>query len=91
MYSTLLACGVEPSKTTVFIQSQVPQHAELSWILGCITPHYLLNSMIQYKEKKLKNDNPSLGLYSYPVLMASDIILYKATKVPVGSDQIQHL
>lgn len=85
----MLACGVDPEKTVLFVQSHVPEHTELCWILSCIAPQNWLNVMVQYKEKG--NASSSLGLYSYPVLMAADIILYKASKVPVGSDQLQHL
>lgn len=73
----------------LFIQSQVKEHAELCWILGCIGPQHWLNIMIQYKEKS--HENSSLGIYSYPTLMAADILLYRASYVPVGEDQRQHL
>lgn len=75
--------------THLFVQSEVKEHAELCWILGCIGPQNWLNMMIQYKEKRSKNS--SLGIYSYPVLMTADILLYKANFVPVGEDQKQHL
>jgi tryptophanyl-tRNA synthetase len=84
-----LACGLDPKKSTLFVQSEVPQHAELAWVLGTITPMGWLNRMTQFKEKSAENEN--LGLYSYPVLMAADILLYRADLVPVGEDQKQHL
>lgn len=92
MVATYIAAGIDPVKNTIFAQSSVPAHAELGWILGCITPLGWLNRMTQFKEKAgKKRDQVSLGLYSYPVLMAADILLYKATHVPVGHDQKQHL
>lgn len=87
--STYLACGLDPKKTTLFVQSEVPEHAELAWILSTMTPMGWLNRMTQFKEKSANNED--LGLYSYPVLMASDILLYKTDLVPVGEDQKQHL
>ncbi|KAL9969389.1 hypothetical protein ACROYT_G021600 [Oculina patagonica] len=88
----LLACGVNPEKSILFQQSQVSQHAELAWILGCLAPTGFLNRMHQWKTKGSENKEKScLGLYSYPVLMAADILLYKATHVPIGEDQLQHL
>eukprot|EP00744_Colponema_vietnamica_P029439 GILI01045326.1.p1 GENE.GILI01045326.1~~GILI01045326.1.p1 ORF type:complete len:387 (-),score=84.17 GILI01045326.1:40-1146(-) len=89
--ATLLACGLDPKKMVLFRQSEVPEHCELSWILGCITPMSWLARMTQFKEKKGKSDDAKLGLFSYPVLMAADILLYRATDVPVGDDQRQHL
>jgi tryptophanyl-tRNA synthetase len=87
-----IACGIDPKKSIIFPQSAVSAHAELAWILGCHTPLGWLNRMTQFKEKTGKNrDNASLGLYGYPVLMAADILAYKATHVPVGEDQKQHL
>jgi tryptophanyl-tRNA synthetase len=87
-----IAAGIDPKKSTLFAQSAVPMHAELGWILGTQTPLGWLNRMTQYKEKTAKSrDLQMLGLYSYPVLMAADILLYKATHVPVGEDQKQHL
>lgn len=87
-----IACGIDPKKSAIFHQSSVAAHAELSWLLGCMTPLGWLNRMTQFKEKAgKKKDQASLGLYSYPVLMAADILLYKATHVPVGDDQKQHL
>ena len=87
-----LASGINPEKTIIFNQSSVSAHAELTWLLSCFTPIGWLNRMTQFKEKAGKRkDNAVLGLYSYPVLMASDILAYKATHVPVGEDQKQHL
>ena len=87
-----LASGINPKKTIIFNQSSVSAHTELTWLLSCFTPIGWLNRMTQFKEKAGKRkDNAVLGLYSYPVLMASDILSYKATHVPVGEDQKQHL
>jgi tryptophanyl-tRNA synthetase len=87
-----LASGIDPKKSVIFNQSQVPGHAELAWVLNCICRMGWLNRMTQFKEKSGKNsENVSSGLFTYPILMASDILLYKATHVPVGSDQKQHL
>ena len=87
-----IACGIDPEKNTIVIQSHVPQHAELMWILSSITYMGELNRMTQFKDKsKKQNTNINLGLYSYPVLMAADILLYQADLVPVGADQKQHL
>jgi len=87
-----LACGIDPAHSTVFVQSQVPAHSELCWLLNCVTPLNWLERMIQFKEKALKQgDQVSAGLLDYPVLMAADILLYDADRVPVGEDQKQHL
>jgi tryptophanyl-tRNA synthetase len=87
-----LACGIDPKKSIIFNQSQVAGHAELAWILNCVCRVGWLNRMTQFKEKSGKNsENMSSGLFTYPTLMAADILLYKATHVPVGSDQKQHL
>jgi len=87
-----IAAGIDPDKNILFNQSSVSGHAELNWILTCHTPLGWLNRMTQFKEKAGKQkDNAVLGLYAYPVLMAADILLYKATHVPVGEDQKQHL
>jgi tryptophanyl-tRNA synthetase len=87
-----IACGIDPDKTAIFPQSQVPEHAELTWILSCHTPLGWLNRMTQFKEKAGKHrEEAMLGLYGYPVLMAADILVYKAAHVPVGEDQKQHL
>jgi len=87
-----IAAGIDPERCVIFNQSTVPGHAELAWLLGCLTPLGWLNRMTQFKEKAGKHrEEAGLGLYSYPVLMAADILLYKATHVPVGEDQKQHL
>ena len=87
-----LACGLDPERSTVFVQSQVAAHSELCWLLNCVTPLNWLERMIQFKEKAVKQgDNVSVGLLDYPVLMAADILLYNADLVPVGEDQRQHL
>ena len=87
-----IACGIDPEKSTIFIQSQVPEHAQLSWVLNCYTQMGELNRMTQFKDKSARNvSNINVGLYSYPVLQAADILLYQANEVPVGEDQKQHL
>lgn len=87
-----LACGIDLAYSTIFVQSQVTAHSELAWLLNCITPLNWLERMIQFKEKALKQgENVSVGLLDYPILMAADILLYDADKVPVGEDQKQHL
>ena len=90
--AAFLASGIDPEKHIVFNQSQVAQHAELAWVFNCVARMGWLNRMTQFKEKAGKNrENASVGLFSYPSLMAADILLYKATHVPVGDDQKQHL
>jgi tryptophanyl-tRNA synthetase len=92
MAAALLACGLDPARCTLFVQSHVPAHAELGWIFNCIARLGWLNRMTQFKDKAGKNsENSSAGLYVYPNLMAADILAYKATSVPVGDDQKQHL
>ncbi|MBD0389459.1 MAG: tryptophan--tRNA ligase [Nostoc sp. C3-bin3] len=87
-----LACGLDLNHSTIFVQSHVSAHSELTWLLNCITPLNWLQDMIQFKEKAVKQaENVSAGLLDYPVLMAADILLYQADKVPVGEDQKQHL
>ena len=87
-----LACGIDPQKSTIFMQSHVPEHAQLSWVLNCYAQMGELNRMTQFKDKSAKNENNiNVGLYSYPVLQAADILVYQADKVPVGEDQKQHL
>ena len=87
-----IASGIKPEKSIIFCQSSIPSHSELAWILSCHTPIGWLNRMTQFKDKAGKNkEKAPLGLYSYPVLMAADILLYKSTHVPVGEDQKQHL
>ncbi|WP_422486820.1 tryptophan--tRNA ligase [Gudongella sp. DL1XJH-153] len=90
--SMYMACGIDPEKSTLFVQSHVPAHAELSWVLNTITYMGQLNRMTQFKEKSKKSDeNLNAGLFTYPVLMAADILLYQTDFVPVGEDQKQHL
>lgn len=88
----LIASGIDPEKSILFNQSRVPQHTELAWIFNCVARLGWLNRMTQFKEKAGKNrENATVGLYAYPTLMAADILTYKATHVPVGEDQKQHL
>jgi tryptophanyl-tRNA synthetase len=90
--AAFLACGIDPKKNIVFNQSQVAEHAELAWVLNCVARLGWLNRMTQFKEKAGKDrENASVGLYAYPNLMAADILVYRATHVPVGEDQKQHL
>ncbi len=92
MVATYMACGLDPKVCHLFKQSDVPAHTQLSWIFSSITPMGWLNRMTQFKEKAGKNlETTCLGLYAYPVLMAADILVYKATHVPVGDDQKQHV
>jgi tryptophanyl-tRNA synthetase len=97
MLAELIACGIDPQKSILFIQSLVPQHAELTWILSCVASYGELSRMTQFKDKSElieegdKNKFISAGLFTYPVLQAADILIYKADLVPVGRDQIQHL
>ncbi|KGL56546.1 MULTISPECIES: tryptophan--tRNA ligase [Pantoea] len=87
-----LACGIDPEKSTIFVQSHVPEHTQLSWILNCYTYFGELNRMTQFKDKSSRyEENINAGLFSYPVLMAADILLYQTAQVPVGEDQKQHL
>ena len=89
--ATFIASGIDPSKSIIFNQSEVHAHAEGSWVLSCMAPMGWLNRMTQFKEKAGKDkEKASVGLYIYPILMASDILLYDATHVPVGEDQKQH-
>jgi len=94
-YDTLalyMACGLDPEKNTLYVQSHVPAHAELGWILDCYTMFGELSRMTQFKDKSAKNaDNINAGLFTYPALMAADILLYQTELVPVGQDQKQHL
>ena len=88
----LIASGIDPARSIIFNQSMIPEHAELSWLFNCVARLGWLNRMTQFKEKAGKNrEQASVGLYVYPVLMAADILAYKATHVPVGEDQKQHL
>ena len=92
MAAALIASGIDPGKSIVFAHSAVPAHAELAWILGCTARMGWLNRMTQWKDKAGKNrEGASVGLFTYPVLQAADILLYKATHVPVGEDQKQHV
>ncbi len=91
-YALMLACGVDPEKSIAFIQSHVPAHAELAWVLNCYTQFGELNRMTQFKDKSARYaDNINAGLFTYPSLMAADILLYQTDVVPVGDDQKQHL
>jgi tryptophanyl-tRNA synthetase len=89
--ATLFACGIDPDKSTLFIQSHVTAHAEACWILNCVTPIGWLERMTQFKDKSTGRESVSTGLLDYPVLMAGDILLYSADEVPVGEDQKQHV
>ena len=92
MAALYLACGIDLNYSTIFVQSHVTAHSELTWLLNCLTPLNWLERMIQFKEKAVKQgENVSVGLLDYPVLMAADILLYDADQVPVGEDQKQHL
>ncbi|HBZ15162.1 tryptophan--tRNA ligase [Pantoea sp. NPDC088449] len=87
-----LACGIDPAKSTIFVQSHVPEHAQLSWVLNCYTYFGELSRMTQFKDKSARySENITAGLFDYPVLMAADILLYQTNQVPVGEDQKQHL
>ena len=91
-YAMLLACGVDPKRSIVFVQSQNPHHTELMWALNCYTQFGELSRMTQFKDKSARYaDNVNAGLFTYPTLMAADILLYQADLVPVGVDQKQHL
>ena len=91
-YAMMLALGIDPEKSIFFIQSQVPEHAQLAWVLNCYTQFGELSRMTQFKDKSAKHaDNVNAGLFTYPCLMAADILLYNADYVPVGADQKQHL
>ncbi len=87
----LFAVGLDPQKSTIFVQSDVPAHTELAWVLNCLAPMGQMERMIQFKEKTKEGTPGSFGLFAYPVLMAADILLYKTDLVPVGIDQAQHL
>ena len=90
--AAFIASGIDPNKNNIFVQSQVPQHAQLGWLFNCVARMGWLNRMTQFKDKAGKNsENVSVGLFSYPTLMAADILIYLATHVPVGDDQKQHL
>ncbi len=87
----LLACGIDPQRSVLFVQSSVPEHTELCWILNTVTPFGDLGRMTQFKDKAQRQSEINAGLFNYPVLQAADILLYKASLVPVGVDQLQHL
>ena len=90
--ATYIACGIDPERSTIFVQSHISAHSEFAWLLNCITPLNWLERMIQFKEKSIKQgENVSIGLLDYPVLQAADILLYEPDQVPVGEDQKQHL
>lgn len=91
MAADLIACGIDPERSILFVQSHVPEHTELAWILNCFTSYGDLTRMTQFKEKAERSEFVSAGLFDYPVLQAADILLYKASLVPVGEDQLQHL
>ena len=91
LFAALIACGLDPERCTIFIQSQVPYHAQLSWLLECVASYGELKRMTQFKEKAERQGTYRVGLLTYPVLMAADILLYQTTHVPVGDDQRQHL
>jgi len=96
MFLDLLACGIDPEKSVLFVQSQVPEHAELAWVLGCLSSYGELTRQTQFKDKSEKAEEGGdgfvpLGLFTYPVLQAADILAYRAKYVPVGQDQKQHL
>ncbi len=90
--ATYIACGIDVKESAIFVQSAIPEHTQLAWLLSCFAPTSWLNRMTQFKDKSAKDKSlSSLGLYSYPVLMAADVLLYKATHIPVGDDQKQHI
>lgn len=92
LFAQLVACGIDPEKSILFIQSHVPAHAELAWVLNCYTMFGELSRMTQFKDKSARHaDNVNAGLFTYPSLMAADIVLYQADLVPVGEDQKQHV
>lgn len=91
MTAALLGCGLDPEKSILFQQSHIPQHSELAWILGCLATMPRLQHLHQWKEKSEKLKEVPLGIFSYPVLQAADILLYRSTHVPVGEDQLQHI
>ena len=87
-----LACGIDPQRSTIFVQSHISAHSELAWLFNCVTPLNWLERMIQFKEKAVKQgENVTVGLFDYPVLQAADILLYEPDLVPVGEDQKQHV
>jgi tryptophanyl-tRNA synthetase len=91
MAVSLLAAGIDPAKATLFVQSQVPEHTELAWIFNSVAPLGELERQTQFKDKSQRQESVPVGLLTYPVLQAADILLYRADLVPVGEDQVQHL
>lgn len=91
MAGDLIACGIDPERSILFVQSHVPEHTELAWVFSCIASYGDLQRMTQFKDKADRSDFISVGLFTYPVLQAADILLYHAAEVPVGEDQVQHL
>src|SRR5687767_11769297 len=91
MLVSILAAGVDPDKCTLFVQSTVPEHTELAWIFNTVTPLGELERQTQFKDKSQRQESVAVGLLTYPVLQAADILLYRADTVPVGEDQLQHL
>jgi tryptophanyl-tRNA synthetase len=91
MAGDLIACGIDPERSILFVQSHVPEHTELAWVFSCIASYGDLTRMTQFKDKSDRSSYVSVGLFSYPVLQAADILLYRASRVPVGEDQVQHL
>ncbi|MBI1722573.1 MAG: tryptophan--tRNA ligase [Gemmatimonadetes bacterium] len=91
MATSLLAAGIDPERSTLFVQSHVPEHAELAWVFNIVAPLGELERMTQFKEKAARQESVPAGLLNYPVLQAADILLYRAERVPVGEDQLQHL
>ncbi len=91
LMAMLLACGLDPARSIVFLQSHVRAHTEAAWLLNCVTPIGWLQKMTQFKDKSVKQESVLTGLLTYPVLMAADILIYKANEVPVGEDQKQHV
>lgn len=92
--AAMLACGIDPDRSSVFLQSHVPEHTELAWLLACVARYSWLGRMTQFKDKSAARggaENVSAGLFTYPLLMAADMLVYRATHVPVGDDQTQHL
>lgn len=91
MAGDLLACGIDPERSILFVQSHVPEHTELAWVFSCVASYGDLTRMTQFKDKADRSSYVNVGLFSYPVLQAADILLYRASRVPVGEDQVQHL
>ena len=87
----LMACGIDPERSILFVQADVPAHTELAWVFGCVTSYGDLSRMTQFKDKSAKQEFVSTGLFTYPILQAADILIYRADGVPVGEDQVQHL